>query len=70
MSDLLNRLQMNLGKKTKAISSAKKRRYEIAVEPGSIVDVAKTLADEFNGRFMTSTCVDEGLNFRSYTTSI
>lgn len=54
---------MNLGKKTKAISSAKKRRYEIAVEPGSIVDVAKTLADEFSGRFMMSTCVDEGLDF-------
>jgi len=63
MSDLLKRLESNLGKKAKSVSSTKRRRYSITVEPENIVDVAKTLSEVSGGRFMTSTCVDEGLDF-------
>jgi len=61
MSSLLNRLESRLGEKA-SVSSTKNRRYTITVKPNDLVGVAKTLSDEFNIRFMTSTCVDEGLD--------
>ncbi len=63
MSTLLNRLEETLADKTKSVSSPKARRYTVSVEPEKIVDVAKILFNDFKGRLMTATCVDEGLDF-------
>lgn len=63
MSGLLSRLEEALRGQAKSISSNKERRYSITVEPGNIVNGARILFDDFESRFMTATCVDEGLDF-------
>jgi Ni,Fe-hydrogenase III component G len=63
MSSLLSKLEKALKGQAKSVSSTKDRRYRVTVESENIVNGAKILFDDFESRFMTATCVDEGLDF-------